>query len=173
MVVDIIRRLVIFVALLLAQVLVLNRIQLFHCATPLLYIYFIIIFPRRYPRWAILLWSFGMGLAVDMFNNTQGMNALACTVMTIMRRPVFDLFILKDDEDNDPFPSMDSLGITNYLKYMATLVTIYCFVLFLTQAFTLHNIGLTLLRIIASSVLSILLIFGIDSLVSTEREKRL
>ena len=30
-------------ALLLAQVLVLNRIQLFHCATPLLYIYFIII----------------------------------------------------------------------------------------------------------------------------------
>ena len=40
MVVDIIRRLVIFVALLLAQVLVLNRIQLFHCATPLLYIYF-------------------------------------------------------------------------------------------------------------------------------------
>ncbi len=108
-----------------------------------------------------------------MFNNTQGMNALACTVMTIMRRPVFDLFILKDDEDNDPFPSMDSLGITNYLKYMATLVTIYCFVLFLTQAFTLHNIGLTLLRIIASSVLSILLIFGIDSLVSTDREKRL
>jgi hypothetical protein len=68
---------------------------------------------------------------------------------------------------------MDSLGITSYLKYMSTLVAIYCTVLFLTQAFTLHNFPLTLLRIIASSVLSILLIFGIDSLVSTEREKRL
>ena len=101
------------------------------------------------------------------------MNALACTVMTIARRPVFNLFILKDDEENEPIPSMDTLGITNYLKYMASMVVIYCTVLFLTQAFTLHNFGLTLLRIIASSVLSILLIFGIDSLVSTEREKRL
>jgi competence protein ComGF len=68
---------------------------------------------------------------------------------------------------------MDSLGITNYLKYMASLVTVYCVVLFLVQAFTLHNFPLTLLRIISSSLLSILLIFGIDSLVSTEREKRL
>ena len=109
-----------------------------------------------------------------MFNNTQGHERAG------MHRDddgcadqCFNMFILKDDEDNDPFPSMDSLGITNYLKYMATLVTIYCFVLFLTQAFTLHNIGLTLLRIVASSLLSILLIFGIDSLVSTEREKRL
>ena len=101
------------------------------------------------------------------------MNSLACVVMTIVRRPVFDMFILRDDEDNDPIPSMDSLGITGYLKYMATLVTIYCAVLFLTQAFTLHNFPLTLLRIVASSVLSILLIFGIDSLVSTQREKRL
>ena len=164
--------LILFIALLVAQV-ICSKIILFGVAMPIIYIYLILRLPLSYSlNWTLTI-AFLFGLFVDMFNNTQGMNALACTVMTIMRRPVFDLFILKDDEDNDPFPSMDSLGITNYLKYMATLVTIYCFVLFLTQAFTLHNIGLTLLRIIASSVLSILLIFGIDSLVSTEREKRL
>ena len=145
--------LILFVALLVAQV-ICSKIVLFSVAMPVIYIYL-------------------FGLFVDMFNNTQGMNSLACVVMTIVRRPVFDMFILRDDEDNDPIPSMDSLGITGYLKYMATLVTIYCAVLFLTQAFTLHNFPLTLLRIVASSVLSILLIFGIDSLVSTQREKRL
>lgn len=164
--------LMLFVALLVAQV-VCSKIILFGVAVPIIYIYLILRLPLNYSlNWTLTI-AFLFGLFIDMFNNTQGMNALACTVMTIFRRPVFDLFILRDDEDNDPVPSMDSLGITNYLKYMATLVAIFCTVLFLTQAFTLHNFPLTLLRIIASSVLSILLIFGIDSLVSTEREKRL
>ncbi len=164
--------LILFVALLVAQV-ICSKIILFSVAMPVIYIYLILRLPLNYSlNWTLTI-AFLFGLFVDMFNNTQGMNSLACVVMTIVRRPVFDMFILRDDEDNDPIPSMDSLGITGYLKYMATLVTIYCAVLFLTQAFTLHNFPLTLLRIVASSVLSILLIFGIDSLVSTQREKRL
>ena len=164
--------LILFVALLVAQV-ICSKIILFSVAMPVIYIYLILRLPLNYSlNWTLTI-AFLFGLFVDMFNNTQGMNSLACVVMTIVRRPVFDMFILRDDEDNDPIPSMDSLGITGYLKYMATLVTIYCTVLFLTQAFTLHNFPLTLLRIVASSVLSILLIFGIDSLVSTQREKRL
>ncbi|MBQ2163621.1 MAG: hypothetical protein II559_00800 [Muribaculaceae bacterium] len=164
--------LILFVALLVAQV-ICSKIVLFSVAMPVIYIYLILRLPLNYSlNWTLTI-AFLFGLFVDMFNNTQGMNSLACVVMTIVRRPVFDMFILRDDEDNDPIPSMDSLGITGYLKYMATLVTIYCAVLFLTQAFTLHNFPLTLLRIVASSVLSILLIFGIDSLVSTQREKRL
>lgn len=164
--------LILFVALLVAQI-ICSKIVLFSVAMPVIYIYLILRLPLNYSlNWTLTI-AFLFGLFVDMFNNTQGMNSLACVVMTIVRRPVFDMFILRDDEDNDPIPSMDSLGITGYLKYMATLVTIYCTVLFLTQAFTLHNFPLTLLRIVASSVLSILLIFGIDSLVSTQREKRL
>ena len=74
---------------------------------------------------------------------------------------------------NIPIPSVDSMGVGDYLKYMATLVTLYCTLVFLIQAFSLHNIGLTLARIAGSSVLSIIIIFGLDSLVSTRREKRL
>lgn len=164
--------LILFVALLVAQI-ICSKIILFGVAMPIIYIYLILRLPLNYSlNWTLTI-AFLFGLFVDMFNNTQGMNALACVMMTIVRRPVFNLFNLKDDEDSDPVPSIDSLGIANYLKYMATLVAVYCTVLFLTQAFTLHNFPLTLLRIIASSVLSILLIFSIDSLVSTEREKRL
>ena len=165
--------LILFVALLAAQV-VCSKIVLFSVAMPIVYIYLILRLPVNYSiNWTLTI-AFLFGLFVDMFNNTQGMNALACTVMAMCRRPVFDLFIvMREDEEGDPVPSVDTVGISSYMKYMATLVTIYCTVLFLTQAFTLHNFPLTLLRIIASSALSILLIFGIDSLVSTEREKRL
>ena len=55
-----------FIVLLLAQVLVLNHIHLFGYAVPLLYIYFVISFRRNYPRWAILVWSFLLGLGVDV-----------------------------------------------------------------------------------------------------------
>ena len=74
---------------------------------------------------------------------------------------------------NIPIPSVDSMGVGDYFKYMAVLVTIYCTLIFLIQAFTLHNIVLTLARIVASSALSIIIIFGLDTLVSTRREKRL
>ena len=65
------------------------------------------------------------------------------------------------------------MGIGDYFKYMATLVTLYCSLIFLIQAFSLHDIVLTLARIAASSALSIMIIFALDSLVSTRREKRL
>ena len=56
--IDFLKRLLLFVVLLLVQVLVLNHIHLFDYATPLLYIYFVISFNRNYPKWAILVWSF-------------------------------------------------------------------------------------------------------------------
>ena len=88
--------LILFIALLVAQV-ICSKIILFGVAMPIIYIYLILRLPLSYSlNWTLTI-AFLFGLFVDMFNNTQGMNALACTVMTIMRRPVFDLFILKDD----------------------------------------------------------------------------
>lgn len=47
--IDFFKRLLLFLALLLVQVLVLNNIHLFDCATPLLYVYFVVSFQRGYP----------------------------------------------------------------------------------------------------------------------------
>ena len=165
--------LLLFVALLVAQV-VCSKIVLFGVAMPIIYIYLILRLPVNYSiNWTLTI-AFLIGLFIDMFNNTQGMNSLACTIMAMARKPVFNFFIvMREDKDGDPVPSVDTVGISGYMKYLSTLVSIYCTVLFLAQSFTLHNLTLTLLRIVASSVLSILLIFGIDTLVSTESEKRL
>ena len=62
MALDLLYRLVMFVALLLAQVLILNHVHIFGVATPLLYVYFVVTFHRNFPRWIILLSSFLLGL---------------------------------------------------------------------------------------------------------------
>ena len=123
-------------------------------------------------NWVLTL-SFLLGLVVDIFGNTQGMHALSCTVLGAIRRPVFNSFQTREDDMSNPLPSIHTLGIETYLKYATTLTVIYCFLLFTIQAFTLRSFSLTLGRVVASSLLSILFILGIDSLVSTHREKRL
>ena len=67
MIYDLLKRVMQFVLLGLSQVLVFNGMDILYGAIPLIYVYFVIMFPRNYPKWAILLWSFAMGLTMDMF----------------------------------------------------------------------------------------------------------
>ncbi|MBQ3363403.1 MAG: rod shape-determining protein MreD [Muribaculaceae bacterium] len=168
----VIQFIVLFLALLVLQ-LVCNKIVLFNIAMPVVFIYLILRLPVNLHGGWVLTIAFFSGLIVDIFNNTPGMNALACTLMAAVRRPVFNLFVSRENDMNIPIPSVDSMGVSDYFKYMATLVTGYCALIFIIQAFSLHNFVLTLARIAGSSVLSVIIIFGLDSLVSTRREKRL
>lgn len=101
------------------------------------------------------------------------MHALACVVMAAFRHSVFNAFVPREADMSNPLPSTDSLGVGVYLKYLSTLTVVYCLLIFFVQAFTLRDVTLTLLRVAASSVLSIAMMLGIDSLVTTRREKRL
>ena len=168
----VIQFIVLFLVLVVLQ-LVCNKIVLFNVAMPVVFIYLILRLPVNLHGGWVLTIAFFTGLIIDIFNNTPGMNALACTIMAAVRRPVFNVFVSRDNDMNILIPSVDSMGVSDYFRYMATLVTLYCALIFSIQAFTLHNALLTLARIVASSVLSVIIIFGLDTLVSTRREKRL
>ena len=92
------KRLMLYVVLVLSQALVLNHIHLFGYATPLLYIYFVVSFPRNYPKWGIILWSFLLGLNVDAFSNTPGVAAtlLIRSIHAKGQRRRFSAFNLHD-----------------------------------------------------------------------------
>ena len=161
-----------FVGMLLAQV-ICNRICLFGVAVPMVFFFFFIRLPMNLSvNWVICL-SFLLGLGVDIFGDTQGMNALACTVLAVCRRPVFLLYFPREDDLGNPIPSIRSLGIAVYAKYMVTAVLLYCTVVFLIQAFALKHFQITLLRIISSTILTFLILLGFDSIATTRREKRL
>ena len=84
-----------------------------------------------------------------------------------------DNYFAREDDLANPIPSIRTLGTGIYIKYLLSIVLVFNIILFFIQSFTLSNIVLTLLRIVASTILSTLLIFGIDSLDNTKREKRL
>lgn len=162
-----------FVGMLLAQV-ICNRICLFGVAVPMVFIYFIIRLPMNMSvNWVVCL-SFLLGLCVDIFGDTQGMNALAATMLAMSRKWVFSLYFPREDDLGNPIPSIRSLGIAVYAKYMVTAVLLYCTVVFLIQAFALKHFEITLLRIVSSTILTFLVLLGFDSIATTRRrEKRL
>lgn len=157
------RRIILFVVLLLAQVLVLNRIQLFHCATPLLYVYFAVIFPLGYPQWAALLWSFFMGLAVDVFFNTPGVAAGAMTLVALLQPYLLTLFLPREAEEKMA-TSARMLGWGKFMTLATILVLIYCLAFFSLEAFSFFNWLHWLECIGGSALLTLLLIFTLETL---------
>ena len=157
------RRLLLYAVLVLAQALVLNHIHLFGYATPLLYVYFVVSFPRNYPKWGILLWSFLLGLNVDAFSNTPGVAASAMTLIGLLQPYVLELFMQRDSED-DFQPSINSMGAGKYIYFSLLLTFIYCIVFFTVEMFTFFNWLQWILNIVASTIISLLLIVVIDNL---------
>lgn len=150
-----------------------NRICLFNVAVPFVFIYFILRLPLTLSVNWVMTFSFLIGFTVDIFSNTQGMNAMACTLIGALRRPVISLFFPREDEMTVPIPSIRTLGIGNYLKYMLTLIILFCVCIFIIQMFSFSNVLLMFLRIVASSVLTGIVLFGFDSIATARREKRL
>lgn len=158
-----------FAILVLAQGVVFNNVCLFNVAVPMVFIYFIVRLPVTLSVNWVLTLSFLAGLSVDVFANTQGMNALACTLLAMSRRGVLHLYFPREDELSIPEPSIQSLGIDVYVKYLFSMVLIYCTLIFAIEACSLFNFWLLLLRIVCSTLLTFLLLLGLDMVISPRR----
>ena len=90
--ITLLREIVWFVILILLQTLVLNRISVFGIAIPILYIYFLIKLPKNRNLFYVVISGFLMGLIIDVFLNTPGMNAAATTIIATLRKPLVNIF---------------------------------------------------------------------------------
>lgn len=160
--IDFLKRLLWFAVLTVAQVFVLNHIHLFAVATPLLYIYFILLFPRNYPQWAMLIWAFLMGLTIDTFSNTTGVASASLTLIAALQPYVLQLFIPRDSSDNFQ-AGMDTLSIPQYTWYAAILTLTYSVVFFSLEMFSFFNVLEWLLCIGGSSLLTLILILVVEN----------
>ncbi|MGN1375909.1 MAG: rod shape-determining protein MreD, partial [Prevotella sp.] len=128
----------------------------------LLYIYFILLFRRNYPRWAIILWSFFTGLCIDIFSNTPGVAASATTIIGLLQPYLLNLFIPRDSPE-DLMPSVKSLGFLKYLYYSFICVSIYTTLFFSIETFNFFNWIQWLKNIAGSTIITLLLIIAIEN----------
>ena len=158
----IINRVIMFGVLLLVQVLILNRVWLFNVATPLLYVYFVVSFPRNSAKGEVLAWSFALGLMVDLFSNTPGMASGTMTLVALLQPYLLELYVPRDSAENLEVTSA-TLGRSKFLTFSTILTLLYCLVFFILEAFNFFEWQMWLLRSVCSTVLTMVLMLAIDS----------
>lgn len=162
MAIELLGRLAVFVALFLAQVLILNHIHLFDMATPLLYVFFAITFRRNSPRWQVLAWCFLLGLCIDVFSGTPGLAAGVMTLMGFVQPYLLELFVPRDSVENLK-SSAATLGWGKFLLLSTVMAVLYCLLFFALEAFSFFDWLLWLERAGSSAVLTLILIVAIES----------
>lgn len=147
-----------FIVLVLFQVLVLNNILFSGYVNPYLYVIFILLLPFTTPPLLLLIISFALGFSLDLLSHTYGMHAAACVAMAFTRPFVLKNINSRQDYEPGIQPIIKDLGFSWVMTYSAILVFIHHFILFFLEAFTLFNFWTTLLRLLFSTIFTLVMI---------------
>lgn len=170
-----VKYLVQFLLLLLFQVLILNNVTLhwwsgsFPVFTPYVYPLFILLLPFETPVWLLMILGFLCGLIMDSFMNTPGMHAFALVLIAYLRTNVLLALLPKNlKEYHQLSPSVKTMGWPPFLTYSAFLVLIHHACFFTIELWSLSNFGYLLLKILASTLTTMMLI-GVYLLLFSKR----
>jgi len=152
-----------FVVLVAVQVLLLNNVHLWQLINPLLYLYFIVKLPYQTPRWALLVWGFALGLTIDIFSGTPGMNAAATLLAAYMKPFLTGITTGRRDFDNDAAPSAREMGSAWYLL-AGTITLFHHFFLYLLVDFGNGHWGTLFIRTITNGIATLLMMTLTDYL---------
>lgn len=156
-----------FVVILLIQVLLLNKLTLqwwsqptgFPVFVPFLYPLFLLLLPFETPVAVLLFVGFFSGLSVDAFMNTAGMHGFAMVLIAYFRINVLNALLPKNlSEYSGQTPSVKTMGWLPFIIYVSFLIVMHHAAFFILELWSVSNIGYLLLKILASSLTSILLI---------------
>ena len=147
-----------FFALILLQVLLLNNIQFSGYINPYLYVLFILMLPVQAQGWIVLTSSFLMGISIDMFSNTLGLNATASVFIAFVRPGIINLLSPKEVFEAGVYPGIRYFGFRWFFTYAAILVLIHHFILFYLEMFSFREFLSTFVRVVFSSAATLLLI---------------
>lgn len=136
------------------QVFVLNRITVSGEYTPVLYPVFVMFYPFFRNRYQFLGLSFLLGLSIDAFLGTWGINAFATTAIAYFRTLIFRT---STDTTTDFF-SFSSLQWPQFLLFILTSIFFHQLLVQFIEFFKLSRIFDILLNVLISSIISFIFI---------------
>lgn len=152
------RNIIRFIIILLLQVLIFNHIRISGYIYPAFYVYFIMLLPFETAGWLLLVSAFLMGLGVDMFTNSPGLNAAASVFTAFIRPGVITLLKSKKEYEPGIVPGIQDLGFRWFFFYAFILIYLHHTVLFFLEIFSIDGIVQTMHRILASSTATLILV---------------
>ncbi len=145
-----------FIGLILLQIIVLNNINFLGYINPYFYIFFIFLYPIRKDDASLLILSFFLGLCIDIFSDSGGINAAATLFIAFIRIPILKSVIGKREIEYGtltifklPFPKM--------FLYVVLMTFIHHFIVFGMEYFKWSKFGIILLNTVLTGIFTIIL----------------
>jgi hypothetical protein len=146
------------------QVFIMRRIPPLHqFIVPYFYFAFILWLPFKISRVQLLLVAFLTGLLVDTFYKTPGLHAAACLLIAYIRPFLINLLLPKEaTEWGNQEPTQKNMGSVPYWTYLVLMTLLHHFWMILLEWMQFGSFLYFIGKLIATSLLSLLLILITD-----------
>jgi hypothetical protein len=163
-----------FVLFLLIQIIILNEVPPLHqFITPYLYFTFLLWLPFGTNRLTLTILGFALGYSLDVFTNTPGLHAAAATLVGYVRPTILNLLLAQEtSEEVNKEPSVGTMGWGPFLIYVFLLTFIHHFYLVLLEWLQFGNFTYFIGKVIATSLMSVLLILLVELVMNRRNIKR-
>ena len=148
----------------LVQVLVLKEVVLFGYAFCFIYVFILLQFHIEMNPMAQLLSAFVIGLLVDVFYNTLGMHASACTMLIFAKIYWIQVLTPSGGYDTGARVNLRTQGLQWFLGYTYPLVFIFCTILFFIEAGGFSMFWQTFGKAFYSSLFTVIMILIVQYL---------
>lgn len=157
------------IGLVLAHTLVFNHIHLMGYATPMPYVYALIILPHGTARWIYVVLGFCIGIVIDILSNTVGAAAAALTLVGLVTPLLLRTFAPDDKLEEEFTPSIKTMQWGGFLKLAVVVTLIHTLVFFLLETFSLFDALEILIKVGGSTALTVIFMMTFEKLRNTSR----
>ena len=157
------------IGLILAHTLVFNHIHLMGYATPMPYVYALIILPHGTARWIYVVLGFCIGIVIDTLSNTVGAAAAALTLVGLITPLLLRTFAPDDKLEEEFTPSIKTMQWGGFLKLAVVVTLIHTLVFFLLETFSLFDAQEILIKVGSSTALTVIFMMTFEKLRNTSR----
>jgi rod shape-determining protein MreD len=164
---DLALRIVFFIGLILLQVILFSKMSV-GGYVPYIYILFILRYPISSNKSLFLLYSFLLGLSLDVFFNSGGVHAAACTIIAYARPRVLRFSFGRNYEHQTI--KLSKVSQSARIAYVSILVAIHHIVLFTLETFNYKFFLFTLKSILFSSLYTIFMCLLLVALFKNRKE---
>ena len=156
-----------FILLLLVQIIIFNNMNFLGYISPFPYILFIILYPVNGNKYGLLLASFLLGITLDIFSNSGGIHAAASIVLAYYRPYIFKFSFGVSYEYQTV--KLNDVITPERFSFILISVLIHHIILFILETFQISFFWDTLVRIILSTVFTIIICIIIIYLIKPNR----
>ena len=126
--------------------------------TPLIFSFFILKQKLETTVFALLMYALLMGLIIDIFRNTIGLNTSVLLLLAYLRSRFLYFISSKDDFETGLELNIFSLGLARYIMFFGLTIFFYHVVFFLVEQFSFTNFLVLLFRSFVNTLCSLFIL---------------